>query len=178
MKKIIIFLCCFFSGCFLFSQELEQKERHIPVEKPELQQKISSEVFDISPFTSRVGPFDVRRYMIPITIMNINVSTESTANINFLAMSEAKAQYKESLIRESDAPERQLKQIKSQIKVFGKEQKENWEESDDKLHFRQPYSPYNRRWDNTFHHIRRSYRMSPYDFYTPSYYNRPYRSGF
>lgn len=122
------------------------------------------------------GPFDARRYMIPINLTDINLSGGNQP-LDILALGAAEARFKESQINQSNLPLRQLEQIRAHVKIFSNEQRISWDRSSNDLQYYGRNTPDGGIRNEAMEDIRQPMVNPFYGVYGRGYYHNPYSRG-
>lgn len=120
-------------GCFwpFFAQEFTDEKKSIPAENREMNdESFFIERLDWATENPVMGPFDVRRYKVPINLMDIGLPKEKKPNVDILAISKAKEHYRKARIPKVELT-RQSQQIRSEVKVFADRRFNSWNRSTD-----------------------------------------------
>lgn len=170
MKKIFISILFLFLGIIFYGQELETGENAIPAEKSKIEEEIPLfQTMNLVSPASRMGPFQVDRYKIHFNLIDISFSRDKETSIDILAIARAEEFERKSRIRDFKAPIRQLKQIRSQVQVFGFQSA--WGRSNDNRQFDSRLTPDGGIRNEALRDIRQPF-INPYPFYGG--YGRPY----
>ena len=181
MKNILLFILLWSLSFGLSGQEMREGDRHIPaLGHTESTKEIAAELFPLTIDNTPSGPFSYERYAVPINLMDINLYSNEQNELDILALSRAKENYKKSQIRSVNT-ERQLQQIRAQVQVFAnQDQKFNtnqdiYNRANNNLNY-DKRTPDGGIRNEALRDIRQPFmRPHYYDYYRPGYYYSPYR---